>query len=239
MGIETYDQGYGNALRRDQQRAEMRAADEQRNALMSAGRAYSAGDRPAASTALAMGGMLPQAIQLDQQTRTNQQADVERQKATVLAAAKGLMELPDDRWADALANNVAPALREVGLGSQYDQAMADGKITREEVRALVVAAGGEVPTPYANDRAGPDGSVIRPDATGAYQPVYTAPVDPLDTQYREAQIAAMNASAGQREAAAARSRRPAVGRGGGSRSSGGSSRSSGTAPAGKPWERSW
>lgn len=240
--IDSYRTMRDSGLRNGERQREEEFQTGQRNALRTAGIAYAGGDNAAASNELAVNGLLPQALQLDNQIRTTANSDIaagridlDRQKATVVAAANGLLELPEDQWMSAITNQIAPAFREVGLGPQLDQALADGQITRQEVTALLVAAGGDAPNPYENDRAGPEGSVLRPGADGSYSPVYTPPVDPLEEEYRRAQIASLNAGAGAREAAAERSRRPAAGRGGGrARSSGGGSARSG---GGSPWER--
>lgn len=238
--FDTYRAMRDSTLRNGERaRDEMRQVGQQ-NVLMAAGQSYAAGDTAGASNQLAVNGMLPEALQLDQSVRSNANADIaagrateDRQRSTVLAGAQGLMRLPETQWMEAFTGQVAPALQEVGLGHLVPQIAQDG-ITRQELEAVIASLGGEVASPYANDRAGGDGIIVRPDATGNYQPVYTPPVDPLDVEYRRAQIEAARASAGQRQAAAERARRPPAARGGG-RSGGGGGRSGGGA-SGRPWE---
>lgn len=75
-----------------------------------------------------------------------QRAGEDRQRATVLAGAQGLMRLPEEQWLPAFTSQVAPALEEVGLGHLVGQIAQDG-ITRQELEAVIASLGGEIEDP--------------------------------------------------------------------------------------------
>lgn len=243
--FDTYRQMRDSTLRN----GENARAEEQQNALLAArqqaGAAISSGDYGAGTNALLGAGDINGglAVQSHQSRMTAAQADAadrarETQQQALIAGAKGLLDYTDPgQRAEAYSSRVRPYLLSVGIPEETLAQITPAHLDDNTLRSIVTQYGGEAPQAYANDRAGPNGSVLRPGPDGSYTPVYTAPVDPLEAEYRQAQIEAMRASAGQREAAAARSRRPAAQPGGG-----GSPRASSpgaSAPSSRPWERSW
>lgn len=208
-----------------------------------AGRQYATGDVSGATGTLASGGLIGDGMALQRQQAG--QAETERQRIAaeqaeeskwLVQAATGLRSVPYDQRKSVYQAQIRPLLQQNGFDDSELAQVDAADYTDGELDALLGALGGKVVSPYENDRAGPNGSVLRPRADGTYAPVYTPPVDPLDAAYRQAQIDALKASAGQRDAAAERARRPAAGRSGGGRSSGAGSRPA-AAPARKPWER--
>jgi hypothetical protein len=210
-----------------------------------AGRQYAAGDVSGATGTLASGGLIGDGMALQRQQAAMAEAERNRvmedqaeESKWLVQAATGLRSVPYDQRKSVYQAQIRPLLQQNGFDDAELAQVDAADYTDGELDALLGALGGKVTSPYENDRAGPNGSVLRPRADGTYAPVYTPPVDPLDAAYRQAQIDALKASAGQRDAAAARARRPAAGRsGGGSRSSGGGSSRPAAAPARKPWER--
>jgi hypothetical protein len=216
-------------------------------ANLRAGSALGSGDYAGAASALGRAGMIPETIQVQNAVRqqaaaARQISDDERdqQKTWMTQALDGLSRIPAERRAEVYRSTIRPVVAQFGLSPEQLAQLDASDMSDETISAGRLALGGTVPLASANDRAGRNGAVLRPDPmTGAYTEVYTPPVDPmddLDRRYREAQIAATQASVGQREAAAEKSRRgPAPRGGGGSVPSG---RSAG-APSARPWERSW
>lgn len=207
-----------------------------------AGQRYVAGDIKGASEALASGGMIDDAMTLQRQQQLQERTDQAEESKWLVQAATGLRSVPYDQRRSVYQAQIRPLLQQNGFDDAELAQVDAADYTDGELDALLGALGGKVASPYENDRAGPNGSVLRPRADGTYAPVYTPPVDPLDAAYRQAQIDALKASAGQRDAAAERARRPAAGRsGGGSRSSGGA-RSSGaraSSSGGNPWDKDY
>jgi len=178
-------------------------------------------------------------------------ADVDRRAATALSAeaaeraeklkwigqgSQSLMQLPLDARQETWLSTLRPTMAAMGYDEATLAQLDASPKTDENLRALMAAAGQEVESIYANDLKSGD-NVIRPTAQGAYETVYTAPVDPnegVPTGYRRAPdgnltfIPGGPADPAFRGTQAAATRAPPRGRasGGGSRS-----RSGGSAPA--------
>lgn len=152
--FDTYRGMRDSTLRNAENAREEEFQVGQRNALRTAGVAYAGGDNALASDTLATNGLLSQAMQLDQQGRTNATADIaagrideDRQRATVLAGAQGLLRLPPEQWLPTFTSTVAPRLLEVGIGQpMIDQILADG-ISQQELESIVATLGGDVEEP--------------------------------------------------------------------------------------------
>ncbi len=234
MSFQTFISARDSVLRNAENANQAAEQDRQRGVLTSAGEAYATGDMTGARNALARGGEIGSAMTMDanQRTqatadRTSRIADEDRARSTVLAGAQGLLILPEDQWMSAFSSRIAPALLGVGIDQgMIDQISQDG-ITRQEVEYLVKSLGGEVESPWANDRAGPNGSVIRPGRDG-YSEVSPGAANPRDgipsgwERQPDGSIAPMRGYTEGRSDIAGATRAPPRGRaGGGRRSSGG------------------
>lgn len=248
--FDTYRQMRDSTLRNGEN-----ARDEmaQQNALLArqnAGGMIAGGDLTGGANALLGAGDISGGLGVINQGQRNQAAELtadrateDRQRATVLAGAQGLMRLPEDQWMTAFTGQIAPVLQEVGLGHLVGQIAQDG-ITRQELEAVIASLGGEVEGPQvlqgqrgAVDLYDPYTEQIRnvrqgaPEAPpagyrwGANGALEAIPGGPADTG-----VVARRAAAG---------RAPPRGRsGGGSR--GGSSAGgapAAAAPSRRPWER--
>lgn len=213
-----------------------------------AGRALGSGDYAGAASALGNAGMIGETVQVQNAARAQaaaqrEVADDEReeQRKWTIQAADALSRVPAERREEVYRTTIRPIMAQFGW-DDAQMAQIDAADKSDEVLAGIRSSlGGTVPLASANDRAGRNGAVLRPDPmTGAYTEVYTPPVDPdaeLEREYLRARIAATTAQVGQREAAADKSRRPPAARSGGGSSSAGPR--SPSAPASRPWERSW
>lgn len=229
---------------RNGERTQQRMDEVRRqNALRTAGQAYAGGDQAAGRNALLESGMLDEAVQMDaaqarqaQAAREMEEADVARKRATLIAAADGLLRLPADQRERAFQTRVAPYLQQNGMGDVAGMITPD-VLTDGELQSFIVGMGGEVMKPETfNTRTG---VVERDPYTGAYRQGYAVEPDPLDQEYRRAQIEATRAQVGQRQASASASAaRAAKTRSGGSSGSGSIARPN-AASAARPWERSW
>lgn len=201
-----------------------------------AGNALQAGDYAGASSALYQGGNLQGGMAVQNAGRERQTADRDQQKAAIAGAVSGLLHVPEAQRGQMLQERIAPLFQQLGLGEYLSQ-ITPQDLTDASLRGLAAAMGGEVETgQYMNVG---NGRVVqtRPYGQGVDE-VYAAPADPLDQEYRRAQIDAARALAGQRQTSAsvAQSRESRQGRAGGGSRGGGSPRPS-AAPASRPWER--
>lgn len=252
--FNTYLNARDSTLRNgERSRAEF-AQQNERNLLREASQAYASGDTDGTRNALAQAGDIGSIMSLDRNTAqadkeftTGRLADNVRAKTEVLGYAQGLLRLPEAQWGATFTTQIAPKLTAMGIPqATIDQVAADG-LTRQEVEYFISTLGGEVENAWENDRSGPDGSVLRPNAEGQYSSVYTPPFDPRDgapsgfawTDATRTGLTPIKdgpadpAYLGRRGVA---TRAPPRGRSSGGRS-GGSSRSAPSAPARKPWER--
>lgn len=237
MGYEAYNIARESALRTGAaQRAE---ADEMQtqHTRKRAGNALAGGDYAGASNALFEGGDLQGGIIVQNAERTRQTADRTEQKTAIAAAVSGLLHVPEAERAQVFQQRIAPVFQQIGLGEYVTQIQPED-LSDASLRALSVSLGGEVETPFANDRSGPNGSVLRPDRyTGEYAEAYKAPFDPRagaspgymwtdESRTRQVFIPGGQADPGvvsQRAAAGRAPPRPrSGGGGGGGRPSGGS-----------------
>lgn len=223
-----------------------------------AGVLYAGGDQAGAANTLASAGMIGDARAINQdvqRTQTAQRTQAKEQRAEdnawLLQAATGLRQVPYAQRRAVYQSQIRPLLQQNGFDDAELQRVDAADLSDGELDALMAGLGGTVTAPYANDRSGPNGGVIRPDRyTGEYSPVYTAPFDPRtgaspgymwadETRTRQVAIPGGPADPAVAAPLAAARRAPPRGRSGGSGSSGGSSSSRPAAPSAKPWERNW
>ncbi len=224
----------------------------QDRARRSAGNALAGGNTQGAIAELGNVGDL-QSVQTLQQGQARQQADMMAQEKAsqeeilgfLTQGATALLQVPPDQRQQTYLEVLRPVLLQMGYDQQAIDQIDRADKSDASLRSLIVAAGGEVQSPYANDVT--VGSArVRPDRyTGAYEPVYTAPVTPSVPQgYRltengdltfipggpaDPRIVSTRAAAG---------RAPARGGGSSGRSSGGGSapRPASINPAGVRWD---
>lgn len=243
MGYEAFTGAQRMAIQNGQAAREEMRTSQDRNALSQATQAYVGGDVTGARNALAANGNLDGVMALDRNTattaatqRTTRLADEERAKATVLAGAQGLLRLPEEQWLPTFTSRVAPALLEVGIDQPTIDQILQGGISRQELEFVVTSLGGETESAFANDRSGPNGSIIRPGSDGRYSEVSPGAANPREgipsgwERQPDGSIAPMRGYTEGRSDIAGATRAPPRARagrsGGGSRSSG-----SGSAPS--------
>lgn len=182
-----------------------------------AGNALMGGDYNAASSALYRGGNLQGGLAVQNAGRQRQAADTEEQKAAIAGAVSGLMHVPEAERAAMLQSRIAPLFQQLGMGD-YLSRITPADLTDASLRALTVSMGGEVETGDYMNVGGGRVVQTRPYGSGVEE-VYAAPVDPLDQEYRQAQIDAQRALIAQRQTSAsvaqARESRQGRSRGGG------------------------
>lgn len=206
-----------------------------------AGRAYGEGDREGAISALGQGGLVSEASALDDTfmrrdyaMQDQQRADQAQRAEFMLNATTTLRRIPAANRAQAyqqlrpvLESFIPPEVLEQMDAADMSDATLDafaGALGQEAERLQLFQL------PNGGDIIGVSQS------TGEERSRVRGPgPDPLDVEYRQAQIDAMRAQVPLRQAQAARAARPAAS-GGGSRSSGGGSAPA-ARPAGRPWER--
>ena len=240
MGFEQYINARDATIRNGERARAEQNAMQMQGVQREAGGLIASGDMTGGANALLNAGDIDGGLSVYAGQRQQQTADRTRQRAAVLAAAQGLKRVPMTERGNVFQTTIAPVFEAEGLGEVLGQ-ISPEMMDDASLESLIVALGGEIESPYANDRAGPNGSVLRPGADGTYAPVYTAPVDPLETEYQRARIDALYAQGRQRDASAGASNaRAGATR---ARSSGGGSASRSApraaAPSGRPWERSW
>lgn len=193
----------------------------QSRASRQAGSALASGDRQGAMNALGGAGMLGEVEALAQNDRRAEQMQREQQSSEMddarqflLRAGTALRTAPVERRAE-VYQMLRPTLAQIyppDVLTRLDQT----DLSDQNLDSLLSALGGETQrfnTSQAVVEIGPGGSV---------RELYSTPENPLDRQYREAQIAAQVALAEQRKAAMARGARPPGPSGSSGRSSGGS-----------------
>jgi len=215
-----------------------------------AGNALAGGNTAGAMSALGGAGDL--AGQRVLQSDMTAQADAQRERTEaerteklqfILRGAEGLLQAPPDQRREIYTTTLRPVLQQMGYPDDVLAQLDSSEMSDAQLRSLVTAVGGELPSMTANDRMS-GGNVIRPDRyTGEYGTVYEAPTSApnLPAGYRlKADGSGMEIDpgylAGQRELSGARRAppRPRSGGVGGSARPGSSGQA---APAGRPWER--
>lgn len=178
MGYEAYNIARDSTLRAGAaQRAEMDDWEAQRT-RKAAGNALAGGDYAGAANAMFEGGELQGGLAVQGAERNQQAADRDQQRSAIAAAVSGLLHVPEAERAQVFQQRIAPVFQQIGLGEYISQIQPDD-LSDASLRALSVSMGGEVEAPFANDRSGPNGSVLRPDRyTGEYAEAYSAPFDP-------------------------------------------------------------
>ena len=197
-----------------------------------AGNALAGGNYQGAQDALYGRGMLDEGLAVQQRQFGVQDREMGQQAAQAEAEKKASGEraqqaigiltrmktLPPEQLDGAYQSFLRPFLEQTLTPEMMAQVDSAPK-TPENVDLLLTAMGAEAEKLQMFNLGG-DRGVVAFDARGqrVEDAGYMPPPDPnadLDRRYREAQIAALNASAGQRDAAAARGRRPAAGGGAG------------------------
>lgn len=193
----------------------------QSRARRNAGNALSGGQPDLAAAALNEVGLLDEGQGVTNEVTRQQasaQALAEKERKEKLAwigqGTASLLQIPAAERQQVYEASIRPTLQAMGFDEETLKALDSADKTDANLRALATAVGQEVEGVAANDRAGPNGSILRPDVNGAYAPAYTPPVDPLEQELMRARIEATRAQVGQREASAERARRPAAPRGG-------------------------
>lgn len=204
-----------------------------------AGRAYAAGDQAGAANALAQGGLPQEAADLEYRGQQRQAAISEQdrrgaeQRATALMhGVQALQRVPYEQRNQAF-EQMAPML---GLPPETIQQLRAADKSDGALQAFGTALGAEAERlqlfqlPNGGDIVGVS------QATGQERSRIAGPgPDPLEREYRQAQIDATRAQVPLRQAQTARAARPPAARGGSHGASHGGGQSS--APARKPWER--
>jgi hypothetical protein len=197
-----------------------------------AGNALATGNTQTAMSALGGAGDLQsvQALQQGEQEQSQAQAEAEREEQTrrlefIGQAADAIYRAPPGER-DAVWTQLRPVFQQMGFPDDLLLQLDNAPKTDANLQAVIAASGREIASPFANDVT-IGASRLRPNAqTGQYEPVYT---DPVEMEYRQAQIRAQDALAGQRQAsgAAATARASRSGGGGGGSRGGGSAAPSG------------
>lgn len=163
-----------------------------------AGRAYATGDRDGVRSALGGAGLVGDAMAFDNSMLTRdanaaaaattaEDREIEaqgRRRATVIAAARGLRNLPtpEERWT-AFNSRAVPMLREAGVGDDVIGQMTPDMMDDRTLDSVIAQYGGEVErgTPMSVG----NGRVIRPDPyTGAVEEISPAQAPPAPAHYR-------------------------------------------------------
>lgn len=236
--FDTFLNARDSTIRNGERAADRMEEVRRQNALRTAGQAYAGGDNTTGRNALLGSGMLNEVVAMDtsqarqaEAARETEEAMMARKKATLLAAADGLLRLPEDQRAQAFSTRISPYLQQNGMGDIV-QMITPEVLSDGELQSFIVSMGGQVQKPETfNTRTG---VVERDPYTGAYREGYAVERDPLEQELVQARIAATRAQVGQREAAAAKSRRPPAGR-----SSGGSASRSAPARSFTPSSIQW
>lgn len=202
-----------------------------------AGASLATQDYRGAAGALAQEGMLGDAMQLQGFAAKQEAGAAEAEKAEaadrlkwMLDATRGLQHVPADQRQQFFETRLVPVLSSMGLPGEVVQQMMQAPKDDASLSAFSAALGEEERKLQVVNRG--DGGYDVVDPRGGEVVRSVAPeVDPLEREYMQARIDATRAQAGQREAAAAKSRRGPVGRGGRSRSA--------PSSGGAPWERKW
>lgn len=202
-----------------------------------AGNALATGNTQAAMSALGSVGDLAslRTLQADERADAEGMAEDEQEERTrrlefVGRAAEAMRRVPanqrDQTW-----QQLRPVFQQMGYPDELLLQMDQAPKSDENLNAVIVAADRELQTPAYQNAGG--GYFMRSDPYGGGQPEFIrAPVDPTQQRLLEAQIAAQEALAGQRQASAGASNARAARTGSGGRSSG--SRSSGSSAPAQP-----
>ncbi len=188
----------------------------QRQNLRQAGEAYSNGSRQEAADILAQGGNIQDAMKIEDQVRqdakydqTQEQNDTKERASFLLNVAQSLRQVPAAQRKQALAT-LTPVLSQI-MPPEVLQQIGTSELSDQELDAFSTALGGELQKMQYFNTAG---GVVGVGPTGQAQMVYAAEPRPqpnadLERQLLEAQIASTRALGGQRDASAAKARRPA------------------------------
>jgi len=157
----------------------------QSRARRDAGNALAGGNTQGAMSALGGAGLLQDQRVIGQDMtrdadaqRERDQEETEARKAFILQSLDALERLPPDQVQDVWMTQLRPIMAQMGM-SEPDLLQLDAADkSPASLQAFRAAFGGENPEPWANDRSGPGGSVIRPQRAGGYSEVYTPPVVP-------------------------------------------------------------
>lgn len=208
-----------------------------------AGNALASGNMQGAISALGGAGDLAsmRTLQADERADAERMAEDEQEERTrrlefVGQAAESLRRTPaaerEQTW-----QQLRPVFQQMGYPDELLLQMDRAPKTDENLNAVIVAAGREIQSPTFQNAGG--GYFMRSDPYGSGQPEFIrAPVDPMQERLLEAQIAAQEALAGQRQASAGASNARAARTGGGRSGGGGGAASRARSGGGsRPWER--
>lgn len=196
---------------------------DQSRARRQAGTALAGGDRAGARNALGGAGMLAEVEALDandrrarqEQTQAEQQAR-EQMQQFLLRGATALRRAPEAQRGE-VYQMLRPTLAQIypaDVMQQIDRA----PLTDESLDSLLASLGAET------QRFNTSRAVVEVGPGGNVRTLYETPRDPLDEEYRQAQIDATRALVPQRQAATAASNARAARSRVGGGSSGGSAR---------------
>jgi len=154
----------------------------QSRARRMAGNALSGGNTQAAMSALGGAGDLAgqRVLQNDMTAeadamREREQAERTEKLQFILRGAEGLLQAPPDQRREIYTTTLRPVLQQMGYPEDVLAQLDSSEMNDAQLRALVTAVGGELPSMTAGDRMS-GGNVIRPDPyTGQYGTVYEAP----------------------------------------------------------------
>jgi hypothetical protein len=147
-----------------------------------AGNALAGGNMAGAMSALGGAGDLQgqRVLQSDMTRDADEQREREEAERTekltfILRGAEGLLQAPPDQRRDIYTNTLRPVLQQMGFPDDVLSQLDASEMSDAQLRSLVTAVGGELPSITAGDRMS-GGNVIRPDPyTGEYGTVYEAP----------------------------------------------------------------
>lgn len=182
---------------------------DQSAARRRAGRAMAAGDNPGARNALAGAGMLDEVaamddrqVQAEDRRRERETEQREQMRQFLLRGATALRTAPEAQRGE-IYQMLRPTLEQI-YPPEVMQQIDRAPLTDDSLDSLLSSLGGET------QRFNTSRAVVEVGPGGAVRTLYEVPRDPLDDEYRRAQIAATQALVPQRQAAATASNARAV-----------------------------
>lgn len=183
-----------------------------------AGSSLATQDYLGAAGALAEEGMLGDAMQLQGFAAKQEAGAAEAEKAEkvdrikwMLDATRGLTHVPAEQRQQFFAERLAPVLKSMGTPDEVIQQVAQSPMDDASLQAFGAALGEEERKLQVVNRGDGGYDVVDPRDGGVVRSVEPTQ-DPLERELLQARIDATRAQVGQREAAAAKSRRGPAGR---------------------------
>jgi len=154
----------------------------QAGARRQAGNALATGNQAEAASILGEAGDLQSQRVLQNDMTAEADAMREREQAErteklqfILRGAEGLLQAPPEQRREIYTTTLRPVLQQMGYPDDVLAQLDASEMSDAQLRSLVTAVGGELPSMTAGDRMS-GGNVIRPDPyTGQYGTVYEAP----------------------------------------------------------------